>query len=346
MKNQTSFARIFSASAISLAIALALAACASTTAPIAAPATPPSEATVAAHLAAADRAAGTDLVALHSLCNPPPAVKPPQAETEKAVAGLMALPAPPPGQAFDNLYYVGVNWVSAWAIKTSAGIILIDALDNADEAAASIDGGLRKLGMDPAQIKYVIVTHGHGDHYGGVDYLVQHYHPKIVMSAADWTMTETKLEFDMALWGRPPKRDVAAKDGDVITLGDTTVTLYITAGHTMGAISPVFDVKANGQTHRVVLWGGTAFNFGKDLPRLDSYVASTQRISAVVKQQGIDVLISNHAGFDGSLKKLDQRRAAPGAPNPFVMGTPDVLRALTVMGECAAATRDRFMLQP
>jgi metallo-beta-lactamase class B len=323
------------------ALAFALAACST------APPASPSQTTIAAHLAAADQAAGTDLVALHSLCQQPPAKKPSQAESDKGIAALMAQPAPPPGQAFDNLYYVGANWVSAWAIKTSDGIILIDALDNGDEAATLIDGGLRRLGLDPAQIKYVIVTHGHGDHYGGVDYLLQQHHPRVVMSAADWTMTETQLEFDTPIWGRPPKRDIAAKDGDVITLGDTRVTLYVTAGHTLGAISPVFDVKANGQTHRVLLWGGTAFNFGKDLPRLDSYVASTQRMRTIVQQQNIDVLISNHAGFDGSLKKLDQLRAAPGAAaNPFVMGTPNVTRALTVMGECAAATHDRFALQP
>ena len=59
------------------------------------------------------------------------------------------------------------------------------------------------------------------------------------------------------------------------------------------------------------------------------------------------MLIWNHAGFDGAIPKLERRRAAaPGAPNPFVMGTPAVLRALTVMGECAKAQRDRYLVSP
>ena len=82
------------------------------------------------------------------------------------VAKSVNQPKPEPGKAFDNLYFVGTKWVSAWAIKTSEGIIiLIDALNNGKEAAELIDGGLRKLGMDPAQITCIIVTHGHGDHY-------------------------------------------------------------------------------------------------------------------------------------------------------------------------------------
>ncbi|MDQ0573541.1 metallo-beta-lactamase class B [Variovorax paradoxus] len=309
----------------------------------------PSNATVATHVAVATRAAGPDLTALLTLCQPAPAARPPQAELDKGLAAFIARPAPPPGQAFDNLYFVGADWVSAWAIKTSDGIILIDALNTQAEAAALIEGGMRKLGLDPAQIKYVIVTHGHGDHYGGAPYLAQKYRARVVMSEADWTMTETRLEFATPIWGAPPKRgagDVSAKDGDRITLGDTSVTLYLTPGHTMGTLSPVFEVTSNGQKHRAMLWGGTGFNFGKDVPRLDAYIGATQRMGAIVQTQRIDVLLSNHSNIDGSQAKLAALRQQPApAANPFVLGTPTVERALAVMGECAQAQRDRFLLQ-
>jgi metallo-beta-lactamase class B len=308
----------------------------------------PSEATVAAHVAAATRAAGTDLTPLLTLCKPAPAARPPQAELDKGLAALIAKPAPPPGQAFDNLYFVGADWVSAWAIKTSDGIILIDALNTQAEAAALIEGGMRKLGLDPAQIKYVVVTHGHGDHYGGAPYLAEKYRARVVMSDLDWTMTETRLEFATPIWGAPPKRDVSVKDGHRLTLGDTTVTLYVTPGHTMGTISPVFDVMAGGQKHRAMLWGGTSFNFGKDLPRLDSYIGSTRRMGKVAEAERIDVLLSNHSGVDSSQDRLAALRQQPSgaaAVNPFVIGTPAVERAMNVMGECAQAQRERFAMQ-
>ncbi len=307
----------------------------------------PSESTIAAHVAAATGSAGSDLRPLLELCKP--ATQPPQAEMDKGLAALIDKPAPPPGKAFDNLYFVGADWVSAWAIKTSDGIILIDALNNEMEAAALIEGGMRKLDLDPAQIKYVIVTHGHGDHYGGAPYLAQKYRARVVMSEADWTMTETKLEFATPIWGAPPKRSaggISVKDGDRITLGDTTVTLYITPGHTMGTISPVFDVTSGGQKHRAMLWGGTAFNFGKNVPRLGSYIESTRRMGTVTQAQNIDVLLSNHSAVDSSQARLAALRQQPaGAANPFVIGTPAVSRALNVMGECAQAQRDRFALQ-
>ena len=309
----------------------------------------PSEATIAAHVATATRSAGADLLPLLELCKPALAVQPPQAEMDRGIAALVNKPAPPPGKAFDNLYFVGADWVSAWALKTSDGIILIDALNNEVEATALIEGGMRRLGLDPAQIRYVIVTHGHGDHYGGAPYLAKKYGARVVMSDTDWQMTETRLEFATPIWGAPPRRgarDISAKDGDRVTLGDTTVTLYLTPGHTMGTLSPVFDVTAGGQKHRALLWGGTAFNFGKNVPRLGSYIDATRRMGTVAQAQNIDVLVSNHSGYDGSQGKLAALRAQPaGAANPFVIGTPAVERALTVMGECAQAQRDRFVLQ-
>jgi len=307
------------------------------------PAQPPvTEAMVQGHVTAATNAAGSDLQQMLSLCKPAPATRP--KGDDHALAALIGKPAPPPGKAFDNLYYVGAAWVSAWAINTPDGIILIDALNNGKEAAQLIEGGLRRLGLNPARIKYIVVTHGHGDHYGGVNYLVGKYHPRVVASEQDWTMMETKLEFESALWDAPPKRDMAVKDGDTITLGGTTVTLYLTAGHTLGTLSPVFDVTWHGETHRVVEWGGTGFNFGADLPRLDTYIASTERMRKLAAEQHIDVLISNHSGFDQAPAKLAALRKAPRGPNPFVLGEPTVERALTVMDECAQAQRDRFKM--
>ena len=94
------------------------------------------------------------------------------------------------------------------------------------------------------------------------------------------------------------------------------------------------------------MWGGTAFNFGKDIPRLNQYIEATQRMSRIATEQQIDVLLSNHPGYDGTVAKLKTlEQQAGSAPNPFVMGNANVLRALTVMSECAQATRDRFALQ-
>jgi len=309
---------------------------------------PASQETISAYVSEAHKLAGDDLKPLLALCNPAPAARPPQAAVDKFLATQMARPAPEPGRAFDNLYYIGAAWVSAWAIKTSQGVILIDALDNATEAEQLIDGGMRRLGLDPSTVKYILVTHAHGDHYGGVDYLVSRYHPSVVMSEVDWQQTEEKLEFDSQHWGRPPKddpgRDLRVKDGDKLALGDVSVTLNVTPGHTHGTISPTFDVRDGGRTHRVLLWGGTAFNFGNDIPRLQSYIDATERMARIAKAEGIDVMISNHAGYDGAIDKLAALRKG-AASNPFVIGNDAVVRGLQVMGACGKAQRDRYLLE-
>jgi metallo-beta-lactamase class B len=285
------------------------------------------------HLAAARQAAGSDLKALLALGqSADPTFKAPAPD----LAQLIALPAPPPGKAFDNLYFVGGKWVSAWALTAPDGIILFDAMNNEDDAERTIERGLRTVGLDPSQVKTIIVTHGHGDHYGGASYFTRKYGARVVLSEADWTMMETQLEFDHPLWGRPPKRDIAVADGGTVLLGDTAVDILITPGHTMGTISPIFDVRSGSQRHRVLLWGGTAFNFGHKPERLLAYVDATARAREVAKQQGVDVFLSNHSGYDGSLEKL--ANAPTGGANPFVVGASTVERALTVMNECAQAT--------
>jgi metallo-beta-lactamase class B len=246
-------------------------------------------------------------------------------------------------QVFDNLYFVGGDFVSAWVLKTSAGLVLFDALNNAAEAGELIEGGLAKLGLDPREIKYIVVTHGHGDHYGGAQYLVKKYHPRVIATDADWNMMHGKLDFESPVWGPAPARDMSVRDGETLTVGDATITFLVTSGHTLGTLSPMFDVRAGGRAYHAILWGGTAFNFGKDFSRLASYTDNTERVRAFAASMPIDVLVSNHSEWDDSIAKMKALRgASAGDANPFVTGSQVVQRSMQVMGECARAQSRRF----
>ncbi len=325
-----------------LALACALGACAVPAEP-APPATP---ATVQAYVDRATALAGEDLRPWVRLCAPQPAERSAGgAENDDYIRKLMARPAPPPMQVFDNLFYVGGDWVSAWVLKTSEGLILIDAMNNEQEARDLIEGGMAKLGLDPRQIKYILITHGHGDHYGGATYLAGKYKARVVASETDWQMMHTHLEFDSQVWGRPPARDISVVDGQRLTLGDATVVMHETPGHSPGTLSPVFTVRDGARTHHALLWGGTSFNFGKDFARLKSYAESADRMRKVTAQMPIDILLSNHSSFDNSIPKMRAIAAAGGkGPNPFVTGPAVVDRALQVMSLCARAQSDRFRL--
>lgn len=325
-----------------LALSLALVACAG---PALYPLVPSAN-NVQSQVDRVKKLAGTDLQQLVRLCNPQPAERAkPNDQADQQIRQLIARPAPPPMQVFDNLYYVGGDWVSAWVLKTSEGLILIDALNNEAEAHDLIEGGMRQLGLDPKDIRYLVITHGHGDHYGGADYLVRKYGMRVVASNTDWDMMHTHLEFDSKVWGPPPARDVAVKDGDRLTLGDATMTMYVTPGHSQGTLSPVFEVRHGSRTHKTMLWGGTSFNFGKDFHRLESYSDSTERMRRVAAQGPVDILISNHSSFDLAIPKMKAWAAAHRqGPHPFVTGSEVVDRSLEIMGICARAQHERFRL--
>src|SRR5258705_10642895 len=175
-----------------------------------------------------------------------------------------------PAKVFDNLYFVGTKFQSAWALTTSDGIILIRTLyEYASEEA--IAGGLKKLGLDPANVKYVIISHAHGDHIGGAKLMQDRFHSRIVMGAPDWEAVEKSAN---QYPNGKPNRDIVGADGQIITLGDTSVSLVFTPGHTPGTLSMIFQVKDNGRQLTVAYSGGTAFNFANDAPHFDTYIAS------------------------------------------------------------------------
>ena len=233
-----------------------------------------------------------------------------------------------PVKVADNLYFVGQSEYSVWAITTSEGIILLDAIfDYSIEE--EVDGGLKKLGLDPTKIKYAIVSHAHPDHYAGGKFLQDKYGAKVIMSAADWDVLDRAN-------GTKPARDMVATDGQKLTLGDTTLTLYVTPGHTPGTISTIFPVKEGGRTHQAALWGGTGLN--ADRESLTNYIASAKRFSDIARQAGADIIVSNHTDWDRSKVNLPLlAKRTPGSANPYVTSNENVRRFLKVAEECATA---------
>ncbi len=297
---------------------------------------------IEAHLAAAKRAAGFDFPGLLARnCIAP-----------QTAEGPDVAPPPPPDRAswytdpakvFDNFYFVGTKIHSAWAMTSREGIILLDTLyDYASEDA--IVGGLRKLGLDPATVKYVVVTHAHLDHDGGAKLMQDRFGSRIIMGGPDWE----KIENAVNLYPNgKPKRDMVAFDGQKVVLGDASVTLILTPGHTAGTVSMFFQVTDNGKPLTVAYSGGTAFNFPNDVPHFDTYIYTQQKMASLAASQNATVIMSNHSEFDNSVSKIKTIAARkPGEPHPFDLGRDAVQRYFKTSEECAQAARLKLLQGP
>jgi metallo-beta-lactamase class B len=302
------------------------------TQPIGAQSTPD---TTQAHCAAAKAAAGTEHINLYNrfaeVCGgdgpsargtqprrgggPPP----------KAVWHQM------PAKVFDNLYFIGTKEHSSWAVQTSEGLIVIDALFDYAVKGAVVDG-LGALGVNPATMKYLIISHGHADHHGGARFLQDEFGPRLVMGRQDWDLVEQNKTTPI------PKRDMIAADGQKITLGDTTVTLYATPGHTAGTFSVLIPVKDNGRPHLLATWGGTAVGRTTSPDAIRDYINSAVRYREVLGKLGVEGIVSNHTAYDNSLSKLEALRTrGPKDSHPYLTGRESVRRYLTVAEELGRA---------
>jgi metallo-beta-lactamase class B len=247
----------------------------------------------------------------------------------------------PPFKVFDNLYWLGTRQHSSWALQTSAGIIIIDT-NFAWATEPEIIEGMTKLGLNPRDIKYVIISHAHGDHDQGAAELQKRYGAQVVMGAPDWDAT---LKRPPTATGGVPKKDISVgPEGRKLTLGDTTVEIVATPGHTVGTLSYVFPVKDQGKTVMVAYSGGTLTGaFGTDGARWDEYIASQRKIAKAAADAGASVLLSNHSEYDGAYTKARLLAAPrqPGENHPFIVGADGVQRYFTVMTECAMASKLR-----
>jgi metallo-beta-lactamase class B len=283
---------------------------------------------IASHLENARRFAGTDLAAPFEFFCVPGNARP----------NDFSAPPLEPVRLFDNLYALGNSETVVYAITTSEGIVLIDA-GVAAEVEPVLLPGLAELGLDPADIKLVLLGHGHSDHYGGASHFQSRYGARVGTTEADWdTIAEAVAS------GRPgntpaPTRDLIVREGEPIVLGDTTITPVEIPGHTPGALAFIFTVRDGGARHVAGLFGGTVLATAyTPAPGLMQYIDSIAHFLDVAAREGVDVEVQNHPIFDDTPARLAALAArTSGDPHPFVMGTDRYQRFWQVISECMQA---------
>jgi metallo-beta-lactamase class B len=214
-----------------------------------------------------------------------------------------------PARLFDNVYSVGLQALSAILVSTSDGLVLLDA--TFAETADWVLDNIRKVGFDPADIRYVFITHARADHYGGAGRIKQLVPTaRIAMSLEDWEEAEREMRGGQLLSGgagsrpAPLARDLVVTDGQRITVGDTTFVVYVSPGTTPGALSIEYPARDGGRRHRAMSSGALGMYPSPEWGA--PYVRSLERLKALGPWE---VWLPNHPFMALPLDMADLEKA-------------------------------------
>lgn len=230
-----------------------------------------------------------------------------------------------PFRMFGNLFFVGNADVGSYLIDTGNGLILIDTAYPTTRAL--LVQSIWEAGFNPGDIKYILHTHGHFDHFGGTQLIVSLSGAKTFLGRPDAEMFRTRPEMALISDARYAylelfTPDVELEDGDVITLGNTDIRAISTPGHTKGVMTYIFEVTDGKETHTAGLYGGIGVNtlcrdfiekYGNADYR-DTYLGSLEK----VRNEPVDVLLGNHTGQNHTKEKFKEMCENPGGKNPFI----------------------------
>ena len=224
-------------------------------------------------------------------------------------------------QVFDNLYYVGPGYVSVWLIPTSDGLILVDTAQ--EPYVDHVVENIRMAGFDPADIRYILISHGHLDHYGGAGKIQALSGARVAALEEDWQLIEEDRREGPSNPNRPLgvpfERDMVLQDGQTLTLGDTSLKLHHLPGHTAGSPAFEFTVYDNGTPHDAFFFGGPGQRgTGEDFVQSLEFIMRNMQEAEVAVHVHSWLSTFPYPGgsvFERALR-LSYRR--PGDPHPFV----------------------------
>lgn len=256
-----------------------------------------------------------------------------------------------PTKLFDNVYAVGNSETAVYALTSSEGILLLDA--GFENKAQALVAQLQRLGLDPARVKYILLGHGHADHFGGARYFQDTYGTKVAAAAADWDLIAGPAAGGQPPAGRggaggaKPSKDVTLVGGQPFAFGDLTITPVAVPGHTPGSLAFIFPVKDKGTTRIAGLFGGTVLTTGiLTTEALQQYTQSIARYLETATSMRVEVELQNHPIFDGTPERLARLKATPDGPNPFVIGNGRYVAMWNIISECIQAEIARRAGQP
>ncbi|MCA6119571.1 subclass B3 metallo-beta-lactamase [Bradyrhizobium sp. WSM 1738] len=246
-----------------------------------------------------------------------------QAQTAKDLLATLRVKWNTPTEPFKmigNVYYVGTDGLASYLITSPRGHILIDTV--MPESTSLIKANIEKLGFKITDIKYLLNTHAHIDHTGGLAEMKQASGGQLVAGEADKPLLEggyyPGAQDDDALKFPPAKVDRTVREGDKVTIGDVTLIARETPGHSPGCTSWEFSVKEGDATRSVLIFcsGTVALNRLVGNPTYSGIVADYRKTFARAKDMKVDVLLAPHP----EMYKMAEKRAklSDGGPNPFV----------------------------
>ena len=221
-----------------------------------------------------------------------------------------------PIKLFDNLYFVGTTTVGSFIIDSGDGLVMLDTGCGDTDVSIMVED-MKKLGLDPAKIKLIFISHEHFDHYGGVQFLKKNVCPdaKVAMSLTGWNLLQT-VPLEWAYVGtRPQSVDIYLTDGMKIKSGNEIFQIVATPGHSPGCLSFIFPVTDNKEPHMVGIMGGSAVWPTQTEAKL--YKSSVEYFKAFAKAAKCDVGLGVHS-LERDFAQLRARK--PGEPNPLVIG--------------------------
>ncbi|MCK1358822.1 BJP family subclass B3 metallo-beta-lactamase [Bradyrhizobium sp. 199] len=225
-----------------------------------------------------------------------------------------------PFQLIGNIYYVGTEGIAVYIIKTSEGLILMDTAMS--QSTGMIKDNIVKLGFKVSDIKVVLNSHAHLDHTGGFAEIKKETGAQLVAGERDKPLLEGGYypgdEKNEDLTFPAVKVDRTVKEGDKVTLGDTTLTAHATPGHSPGCTSWEMTAKDGDQNREVLFFcsGTVALNRLVGQPTYPGIVDDYRATYVKAKAMKIDVLLGPHPEVYGMQAKRAQMK--DGAPNPFV----------------------------